>query len=62
MEAFFVLGKIWYFKSNQWPAGCQVFADSAQFAEFISLCEIAKKNWGKKFSYTLINSYAWGNE
>lgn len=41
---------------NQWSAGCQVFADSAQFAEFISLCENAQKYWGKTFSYTLINS------
>lgn len=41
---------------NQWSAGCQVFADSAQFNEFISLCEKAQMYWGKTFSYTLINS------
>lgn len=40
---------------NQWSAGCQVFADSSQFKEFISLCEKAVKYWGKIFSYTLIN-------
>lgn len=40
---------------NQWSAGCQVFADSDQFKEFISLCEKAEKYWGKTFSYTLIN-------
>jgi len=40
---------------NQWSAGCQVFADSTQFNEFISLCEMAQKYWGKTFSYTLIN-------
>lgn len=40
---------------NQWSAGCQVFADSLQFNEFISLCEMAQKYWGKTFSYTLIN-------
>jgi hypothetical protein len=42
---------------NQWSAGCQVFADSNQFNEFISLCEKAEKVWGKTFSYTLINSF-----
>jgi hypothetical protein len=40
---------------NKWSAGCQVFADSCQFNEFISLCEKAEKYWGKTFSYTLIN-------
>jgi len=40
---------------NQWSAGCQVFADSAQFNEFISLCVKAEIYWGKTFSYTLIN-------
>ena len=40
---------------NQWSAGCQVFADSGQFKEFISLCEMSQKYWGKTFSYTLIN-------
>jgi hypothetical protein len=40
---------------NQWSAGCQVFADSIQFQNFISICEKAQKNWGKLFSYTLIN-------
>jgi hypothetical protein len=40
---------------NQWSAGCQVFADSAQFAEFITLCEQAQKYWGKTFTYILLN-------
>jgi hypothetical protein len=40
---------------NNWSAGCQVFANSCQFKEFISLCEKAEKYWGKTFSYTLIN-------
>lgn len=40
---------------NQWSAGCQVFADSGQFNEFISLCEKSQKYWEKTFSYTLIN-------
>jgi hypothetical protein len=39
----------------QWSAGCQVFADSGQFNEFISLCDRAQKYWGKAFSYSLIN-------
>lgn len=42
-------------KVNQWSAGCQVFADSGQFNEFISLCEMSQKYWGKTFSYTLVN-------
>lgn len=41
---------------NQWSAGCQVFADSSEFNNFISLCEKAQKYWGKTFSYTLINT------
>jgi hypothetical protein len=40
---------------NQWSAGCQVFADSGHFKEFISLCAKAQKYWGNMFSYTLIN-------
>jgi hypothetical protein len=40
---------------NQWSAGCQVFADSGKFNEFISICEKAQKYWGKSFSYTLLN-------
>lgn len=40
---------------NQWSAGCQVFADSGQFNEFISFCEKAQIYWGRTFSYTLIN-------
>jgi hypothetical protein len=43
---------------NQWSAGCQVFADSGQFNEFISHCGKSQKYWGKTFSYTLINSVA----
>ena len=42
---------------NQWSAGCQVFAASGQFKEFISLCEKSEKYWGKTFSYALINNF-----
>jgi hypothetical protein len=41
---------------GQWSAGCQVFANSGQFNEFISLCESSEKYWSKTFSYTLISS------
>jgi hypothetical protein len=41
---------------NQWSAGCQVFADSGQFNEFISLCEKSQKYWGKTFNYTIIDN------
>lgn len=40
---------------NQWSAGCQVFANSEEYKEFISICEKSKKFWGNNFSYTLLN-------
>lgn len=39
---------------NKWSAGCQVFAISHQFDEFINLCEKARKVWGNRFTYTLL--------
>lgn len=35
-------------------AGCQVFQKSADFEEFIDLCTKAAKNFGNKFTYTLL--------
>ncbi len=42
---------------DKWSAGCQVFADSFQFDQFIKMCEQAVINWGNSFTYTLINEY-----
>lgn len=41
---------------NKWSAGCQVFARSVDFKEFIHICVLAERQWGKEFSYTLINN------
>lgn len=42
-------------KVDKWSAGCQVFADPNDFAEFIELCELQVSKTGyKKFSYTLL--------
>ncbi len=40
---------------DTWSAGCQVFADSFEFDQFIQICEKAVVNWGNSFTYTLIN-------
>ena len=39
---------------NKWSAGCQVFAVSHQFDEFMNLCEKASMAWGNSFTYTLL--------
>jgi len=39
---------------DKWSAGCQVFADSGEYYEFLELCEDAENNWGNRFSYTLL--------
>lgn len=39
---------------NKWSAGCQVFANPTQYAEFISLCQKASLEWGNSFTYTLL--------
>lgn len=41
---------------NGWSAGCQVIQNSQDFNEFMQICEEAKKKYGNKFTYTLINS------
>lgn len=40
---------------EKWSAGCQVFADSKEFDEFMNICQLAAQNWGNSFSYTLLN-------
>jgi hypothetical protein len=39
---------------DRWSAGCQVFANSADFDEFMAICRQACERWGNSFSYTLI--------
>jgi len=39
---------------DKWSAGCQVFANSADFAEFMDLAEEAEKRYGNSFTYTLL--------
>jgi hypothetical protein len=39
---------------DKWSAGCQVFAKSADFAEFMDLTEEAEKRYGNSFTYTLL--------
>jgi hypothetical protein len=36
-------------------AGCQVFADSTSFDNFMSICYAAEKRYGNKFTYTLFD-------
>ena len=36
-------------------AGCQVFQKSADFKDFITLCELASVYWGNHFTYTLLD-------
>lgn len=40
---------------NKYSAGCQVFQNAADFDKFIALCEMHKKLYGNKFTYTLID-------
>jgi len=39
---------------NKWSAGCQVFQDSDDFAEFMALVNKSSEKYGPVFSYTLI--------
>ena len=43
---------------DKWSAGCQVFANPNDFAEFIKLCrkQVSVNGWGS-FSYTLIEEW-----
>ncbi len=40
---------------DKWSAGCQVFADSKDFAVFMALAREAAKAWGDRVTYTLLN-------
>jgi hypothetical protein len=39
---------------NNYSAGCQVFANSNDFAKFISLCQQHSNMYGNNFTYTLL--------
>ena len=39
---------------DRWSAGCQVFANAKDFAEFMDICYKARDKWGNSFSYTLV--------
>ena len=41
--------------SPRYSAGCQVFADSRHFKEFMDKCRNGEKAFGNKFTYTLVN-------
>lgn len=45
----------WNVENTRYSEGCQVFADDRKFNEFIRCCEEAKKAFGNKFTYTLLN-------
>lgn len=40
---------------DRWSAGCQVFANASDFAEFMGICYKAREAWGNSFSYTLVD-------
>lgn len=40
---------------DQYSAGCQVFNNPKDFAEFIDICKQQEKLYGNSFTYTLIN-------
>lgn len=40
---------------DNWSAGCQVFANGKEFAEFMQLCEEQRKRYGNSFTYTLLD-------
>ena len=40
---------------DNWSAGCQVFANSSDFAEFMALCNKQKAKYGNSFTYTLLD-------
>jgi hypothetical protein len=41
---------------DKWSAGCQVLADSADFANLMYLAHVAEKKYGNSFTYTLLES------
>jgi len=47
---------------NKWSAGCQVFSNAGDFAEFLALCSKHRLYYGNKFTYTLIDHRAVGRQ
>lgn len=41
---------------DAYSAGCQVFANAADFTVFINLCQIHKERYGNHFTYTLLDA------
>lgn len=41
---------------NKWSAGCQVFARSTEYDEFMGLVKKAVAEWGNTFTYTLLRA------
>ena len=41
---------------NNWSAGCQVFANLADFNDFMTLANLAATKWGTTFTYTLLEA------
>ena len=40
---------------DNWSAGCQVFANSKDFSEFMGICNKQKSKYGNSFTYTLLD-------
>jgi hypothetical protein len=40
---------------DKYSAGCQVFANAADFGTFMALCQKHSQLYGNRFSYTLLN-------
>lgn len=43
-------------KVNFYSAGCQVFQDADDHSDFVKLCRTARRNWGNRFTYTLLQA------
>ena len=43
------------YRVDKWSAGCQVFKKAKDFYEFMTICKVAKDEWGNSFTYTLLN-------
>lgn len=50
----------WNTDNIQFSAGCQVFADSKHFDEFMLKCKNSRNAFGNKFTYTLLNERDFG--
>ena len=42
------------YRVDKWSAGCQVFQSPVDFARFMKLCDRAVKQYGNRFTYTLL--------